>query len=339
MRANTAIAAKASHPTARVYRVGAAGARLTDITELELIDSALVTTTEFSGLLQAPFVRRQVLRRVGMLLDRYDALLAPPSDGRDGLRVPVLFRFPSALRESDAVGRKVLAQRRRLVEEELRALKAAAPIPAPVDRPDRLLIQGLAEAQWLARELRALRRAGRGRPVAAAIELYHETRPQDALPEAKALLAPLRRLPRGRLVNLAFELAEVRFGVPGLVDWLVTAPSNPGDSEGPVTAGPAASLHEGCGRRVTVRERPVAVFRHGNRIAAVGAVCPHRGGPLDEGQVTDGAVLCPLHDWAFDLDTGHMRGRPNVRVPVYRTEVRDGEIWIHPLPEGAERTE
>ena len=34
------------------------------------------------------------------------------------------------------------------------------------------------------------------------------------------------------------------------------------------------------------------------------AVCPHKGGPIADGQIDDRIVLCPLHMNAFDLDTG-----------------------------------
>ena len=284
-------------------------------------------TADYTPVLQAPFVRRQLLGRVRAVIARYDALLDAGSPTR-ALRVPVLFRFPSALRERDAVGRDVLAQRREMADDEWRALKAAAPVPAPIDRPDRLLIQSLAEAQWLARELRALRRVAKRRSAAEAEELYFETRPQDPLPEPGRLLSPLGTVGRGKLVNLAFHIASVRFGVPHLAEWLVTAPASP--SSEPVSAGPVASLADGQARRVMIGERPVAVFRVGERICAVGAICPHRGGALDEGEIEDGAVLCPLHAWAFDLETGQMRGRPTVCVPTYRVDVKAGEILVLP---------
>ena len=308
-----------------VYRARFGGARQPSARGVKLLSSSAVTA-EFAVVLQAPFVRRQVMGRVSRVIDRYRALL--DGTNRDRARIPVLFRFPSALRERDAVGLEVVSSRLHLAEEELRAIKAAAPIPAPDDRPDRLRIQALAEAQWLARELRALRRAVKAHPSAEGVELYFETRPDDPLPEPERLLSALATVPRGRLVNLAFELAGTRYGVSHLATWLVTAPGV--QVGGPVCAGSLGSLPEGKGRRVMVRDRPVAVFRIGDEVKAVAALCPHRGGSLDEGEVTGGAVYCPLHEWAFDLGTGCMIDRPTVRIDTYRVEIRDGEIWVHP---------
>ena len=38
------------------------------------------------------------------------------------------------------------------------------------------------------------------------------------------------------------------------------------------------------------------------------AVCPHMGGPLDQGRVENGEVVCPWHRYRYDLTTGEGRG-------------------------------
>jgi nitrite reductase (NADH) small subunit len=61
----------------------------------------------------------------------------------------------------------------------------------------------------------------------------------------------------------------------------------------------------GEGRTYAVDGEMVAVFhlRDGS-VRAVSAVCPHRGGPLADGQIDNKVVICPLHLNAFDLTTG-----------------------------------
>ena len=49
----------------------------------------------------------------------------------------------------------------------------------------------------------------------------------------------------------------------------------------------------------------VAIFRlRSGALRAVSAVCPHKGGPIADGQIDGRMVLCPLHLNAFDLITG-----------------------------------
>jgi nitrite reductase/ring-hydroxylating ferredoxin subunit len=69
--------------------------------------------------------------------------------------------------------------------------------------------------------------------------------------------------------------------------------------------GPVADIPLGEGRAYAVAGEQVAVFRlRDGSLRAVSAVCPHRGGPIADGQIDDRIVLCPLHLNAFDLTSG-----------------------------------
>ena len=73
----------------------------------------------------------------------------------------------------------------------------------------------------------------------------------------------------------------------------------------------------------------IAVIRRGDAVHAVDDSCPHAGGPLSEGTVNDGTLVCPYHGWVWDVATGACRAPArDVRVPVYRAVVEAGEVWI-----------
>ena len=71
---------------------------------------------------------------------------------------------------------------------------------------------------------------------------------------------------------------------------------------------PLGSIHDippGEGRTYAVDGTMVAVFRlRDGSVRALDAVCPHRGGPLADGQIDLKVVVCPLHLHVFDLATG-----------------------------------
>ncbi|HEV2929977.1 MAG TPA: Rieske (2Fe-2S) protein [Propionibacteriaceae bacterium] len=72
-----------------------------------------------------------------------------------------------------------------------------------------------------------------------------------------------------------------------------------------VTLGPVDQIPNGEGRAFDVAGEQVAVFRlRDGTLRALSAVCPHRGGPIADGQIDNHIVLCPLHLNAFELDTG-----------------------------------
>ena len=85
------------------------------------------------------------------------------------------------------------------------------------------------------------------------------------------------------------------------------------------------------GRAVSVGGREVAIFNLGDRFLATGNECPHRGGPLCDGIVTGSSVVCPLHAWKIDLESGAVE-RPTSdigrRIDVYATRIEDGIVCV-----------
>jgi len=72
-----------------------------------------------------------------------------------------------------------------------------------------------------------------------------------------------------------------------------------------VTLGPITSIPEGEGRNFQVGATRIAVFRsRKGEVFATQAECPHRRGPLADGLLGDGMLICPLHSLKFDLSTG-----------------------------------
>ncbi len=84
----------------------------------------------------------------------------------------------------------------------------------------------------------------------------------------------------------------------------------------------------GEGRTFRVGGIVVAVFRtRDGHLRATQATCPHRGGPLAEGLVGGGVVVCPLHGRRFDLATGEgLDGCDRLRT--FTVVVRDGEMFV-----------
>jgi nitrite reductase (NADH) small subunit len=81
------------------------------------------------------------------------------------------------------------------------------------------------------------------------------------------------------------------------------------------------------GRSVRIGEREIAVFNlgpsaefgAGDRFHATDNVCPHQGGPLCDGIVTGRAVVCPLHGWKINLESGAIERPAGARHPAVRT--------------------
>lgn len=93
----------------------------------------------------------------------------------------------------------------------------------------------------------------------------------------------------------------------------------------------ASELLPGQGKVVKADDLEIALFNVGGSFHAIGNACLHRGGPLGEGSLEGLLVTCPWHGWEYDVTTGVSRIDSAMRVPVYRTEVNGGEVFIELL--------
>jgi len=101
-------------------------------------------------------------------------------------------------------------------------------------------------------------------------------------------------------------------------------------------AGNVAAIPVGEGRMLRVDGALLAVFHlRGGGVRATQPWCPHRGGPLADGLVGDGRLVCPLHNRTFSLDTGET-GSEATGIATFPARVEgDGTIVIALPPDGA----
>ena len=84
----------------------------------------------------------------------------------------------------------------------------------------------------------------------------------------------------------------------------------------------------GQGRCYVVGNQEIAVFRQRDGVLfAAQNRCPHKQGPLAEGLVGNGRVICPLHAHQFNLETGC--GSEAERLEVFGVSEVDGSILLN----------
>jgi nitrite reductase (NADH) small subunit len=88
---------------------------------------------------------------------------------------------------------------------------------------------------------------------------------------------------------------------------------------------------EGEGRVVEVDGRTLALFNVDGRFYATDNDCPHRGGPLGEGDLDGRVVRCPWHAWRWDVTTGANVNNPAVTIACFPVTV-EGDAILVDLP-------
>ena len=100
-------------------------------------------------------------------------------------------------------------------------------------------------------------------------------------------------------------------------------------TSGCINLGRSATIPWGQGRCYIVGGREIAVFRQRDgRLFASENRCPHRQGPLSEGLVGGGKVICPLHAHQFDLENGSGSEKAEC-VKTFAVEESGGNLLLN----------
>jgi nitrite reductase/ring-hydroxylating ferredoxin subunit len=100
-------------------------------------------------------------------------------------------------------------------------------------------------------------------------------------------------------------------------------------SEGFVKVAVTKDIQPSNMKAVDVAGERVCIVNVEGKYYALGNVCTHVGGPLDEGTLEGYEVECPWHGSKFDVRTGEPTKPPARRpVPTYEVKIQDNNILV-----------
>ena len=95
-----------------------------------------------------------------------------------------------------------------------------------------------------------------------------------------------------------------------------------------INVGSPDKIPLGQGRCYIIGGDNVAVFRQRDgQLFATENRCPHKQGPLSDGVIGAGKVICPLHFHKFDLKSG-ASSEPGECVKTFSVREQNGEIVL-----------
>jgi nitrite reductase (NADH) small subunit len=84
----------------------------------------------------------------------------------------------------------------------------------------------------------------------------------------------------------------------------------------------------GEAREFVAGEKTICLANCEGALSAMDNVCLHRGGPLGQGVIEDGKVICPWHGWQYDPRTGEAAHNPAAKVAVYPIKVEGDDVLV-----------
>ncbi|BCI51853.1 hypothetical protein NIIDNTM18_11310 [Mycolicibacterium litorale] len=73
----------------------------------------------------------------------------------------------------------------------------------------------------------------------------------------------------------------------------------------------------------------IALFTAGDRVYAFADDCVHQQRSLAKGTLLHGKVICPGHQWQFDLETGYEESQ-DMCQPTYPVRVEADTVYVDP---------
>ena len=73
----------------------------------------------------------------------------------------------------------------------------------------------------------------------------------------------------------------------------------------------------------------VVLARVGGAVYAVSGKCAHMACPLFMGRLEGYTIVCPCHDWRFDVRTGRFLNAPELGLTVYPTKLDAGKLFVN----------
>ncbi|MFD2201640.1 Rieske (2Fe-2S) protein [Shivajiella indica] len=82
-------------------------------------------------------------------------------------------------------------------------------------------------------------------------------------------------------------------------------------------------------KTIKLGENRICLSRNENSFFAFELLCPHRKADLSRGKISvNDEIICPLHEYRFDLKTGIVKNAQCQDLTIYRTELTEKGLKI-----------
>jgi len=87
-------------------------------------------------------------------------------------------------------------------------------------------------------------------------------------------------------------------------------------------------LPVGRARVCTIGEQRIALYHTSKGFFASENTCPHRGGPLGEGDIIGDEIVCPWHFWSFEVASGVCPGNPELKIVTHEVRIERDRVLV-----------
>jgi nitrite reductase/ring-hydroxylating ferredoxin subunit len=88
------------------------------------------------------------------------------------------------------------------------------------------------------------------------------------------------------------------------------------------------ALMENTIKLVDVDGVKIVFAKRNGKIYAIDNHCPHQACAFSGGKLDGDFIVCPCHDWRFNLETGEYEEKPDYKLKIYEHKIVGGKIYV-----------
>jgi nitrite reductase (NADH) small subunit len=98
-----------------------------------------------------------------------------------------------------------------------------------------------------------------------------------------------------------------------------------------VSVGTADEVVRARKKVIDTDDGQIVVFAHEGEFHAFDNICIHKQRELEKGVILNGRIVCPGHQWAYELTSGWCRERERFQ-PTHDVRIDDGVVYVETEP-------
>jgi 3-phenylpropionate/trans-cinnamate dioxygenase ferredoxin subunit len=89
-----------------------------------------------------------------------------------------------------------------------------------------------------------------------------------------------------------------------------------------------SEIQENKPKLVRAEGKQVLFIKHNGKIYVLDDRCPHMGCKFSGGTLDGDFIVCPCHDWRFNIETGEYENNPEYVLMTYPFKIKNGKVWV-----------
>ncbi len=89
-----------------------------------------------------------------------------------------------------------------------------------------------------------------------------------------------------------------------------------------------SEIQEGKMKLIRAEGKQVLFIKQNGNIYVIDDRCPHMGCKFSGGSLDGNFVVCPCHEWRFNLETGEYENDPAYVLVTYPFKIKDGKVRV-----------